>query len=137
MSTVGCYLDCTHASSRCQAGNFGEPRTSGSASPTSRVSAPLTRAKLQLSRRSLSFEAAHEGAIRRLRSVAMNRKRYCGPIPHLWGKTARLRSSVSGAGQVMAQFEELYLEEARDWWQFPEADFVAIGETAAAGGQLR
>lgn len=27
----------------------------------------------------------------------------------------------------MVQFEEQYLREARDWWQFPEGDFQATG----------
>src|SRR5690242_15077949 len=57
--------------------------------------------------------------------VMLSRKRYVGPIPHLWGKTALVRHSVCNASQVMAQFEELYLQEARGWWQFAESDFDA------------
>jgi hypothetical protein len=53
----------------------------------------------------------------------LSRKRYVGPISHLRDKTALVRPCVGNAGQVMAQFEELYLQEARGWWQFSEADF--------------
>lgn len=55
----------------------------------------------------------------------MSRKRYVGPIPHLRGKTALVRSRGGVQSQVMAQFEEPYLQEARGWWQFCEADFQA------------
>ena len=55
----------------------------------------------------------------------MSRKRYVGPIQHLRGKTSLVRSRVGAPGQVMAQFEEPYLQEARRWWQFCEADFHA------------
>lgn len=55
--------------------------------------------------------------------VMPSRKRYVGPIPHLGGKTALVRPCVGNAGQVMAQFEELYLQEAQGWWQFAESDF--------------
>jgi hypothetical protein len=30
---------------------------------------------------------------------------------------------MGAPGQVMVQFEEPYLQEARDWWQFAETDF--------------
>jgi hypothetical protein len=53
----------------------------------------------------------------------LSRKRYVGAIPHLRGKTAFVRPRVGSAGQVMVQFEEQHLQEARDWWQFTEADF--------------
>jgi hypothetical protein len=53
----------------------------------------------------------------------MIRKRYVGPILHLRGKTAFVQPRRDDAGQVMAQFEELYLREARGWWQFAAADF--------------
>ena len=33
---------------------------------------------------------------------------------------------VGTMGQVMAQFEEPHLQEARGWWQFSEADFEAV-----------
>ena len=55
----------------------------------------------------------------------MSRKRYVGPIPHLCGKTAFVEPRLGASGQVMAQFEESYLREARGWWQFAEADFEA------------
>ena len=55
----------------------------------------------------------------------MSRKRYVGPIPHLRGRTALVRSRVGAPSQVMAQFEEPYLQEARGWWQFCQADFQA------------
>jgi len=55
--------------------------------------------------------------------VLMIRKRYVGPILHLRGKTAFVQPRRDDAGQVMAQFEELYLREARGWWQFAAADF--------------
>jgi hypothetical protein len=56
----------------------------------------------------------------------MSRRRYIGPIPHLYGKTARVRACLAAQNQVMAQFEEQYLQEARGWWQFSEADFQSI-----------
>jgi len=59
--------------------------------------------------------------------TAMSRKRYVGPIPHLSGKTASVWPRVGVPGQVMAQFEEQHLQEARYWWQFPECDFQATG----------
>jgi hypothetical protein len=30
---------------------------------------------------------------------------------------------MGAPGQVMVQFEEPYLQEARDWWQFAETHF--------------
>jgi hypothetical protein len=30
---------------------------------------------------------------------------------------------VGASDQVMAQFEELHLQEARGWWQFSASDF--------------
>lgn len=56
----------------------------------------------------------------------MTRKRYVGPIPHLRGRAALVEPRVGAAGQVMAQFEESTLREARGWWQFSEADFDAV-----------
>jgi hypothetical protein len=53
----------------------------------------------------------------------LSRKRYVGAIPHLRGKTAFVRPRMGDPGQVMVQFEERYLQEARDWWQFAEAEF--------------
>jgi hypothetical protein len=53
----------------------------------------------------------------------LSRKRYVGAIPHLQGKTAFVRPRVGTASQVMVQFEEQHLQEARGWWQFAEADF--------------
>ena len=53
----------------------------------------------------------------------MGRARYVGQIPHLYGKTAMVRPQVCTPGQVMAQFEEQHLQEARGWWQFSETDF--------------
>ena len=50
--------------------------------------------------------------------LMLSRKRYAGSIPHLRGKTAFIRPRVGNSGQVMAQFEELHLQEARGWWQF-------------------
>ena len=61
------------------------------------------------------------------RVTAMKRRRYVGPIPHLSGKTAAVWPRAGVPGQVMAQFEEQHLKEARDWWQFPEGDFQAAG----------
>lgn len=55
----------------------------------------------------------------------MNRKRYVGPIPHLSGKTASVWPRRGVPGQVMAQFDDQHLQEARGWWQFPESDFHA------------
>jgi hypothetical protein len=55
----------------------------------------------------------------------LSRQRYVGAIPHLRGKTAFVRPRVGRPGQVMVQFEDPYLQEARGWWQFPESDFVA------------
>ena len=56
----------------------------------------------------------------------MSRKRYVGAIPHLRGRTALVVPRAGAAGQLMAQFEEHHLQEARDWWQFSEADFEAV-----------
>ena len=56
----------------------------------------------------------------------MNRKTYVGPIPHLQGRTAHVTPRVGAVGQVMVQFEERHLQEARGWWQFSEADFEAV-----------
>lgn len=55
------------------------------------------------------------------------RKRYVGPIAHLRGKTALVEPRVGMAGQVMVQFDEAHLREARGWWQFSEADFERSG----------
>ena len=55
----------------------------------------------------------------------MIRKRYVGAILHLRGKTAFVRPRVGDSGQVMAQFEDLHLQEARGWWQFSAVDFEA------------
>lgn len=63
----------------------------------------------------------------------MNRKRYVGPIPHLRGKTAFVWPTMGGTGQVMAQFEEPYLLEARGWWQFAETDFDGMAAAYAHG----
>jgi hypothetical protein len=57
--------------------------------------------------------------------VMLSHKRYVGAIPHLRGKTAFVRPRVGDPGQVMVQFEESYLQEARGWWQFAESDFEA------------
>jgi hypothetical protein len=43
----------------------------------------------------------------------LSRKRYVGAVPHLRGKT----------DQVMVQFEEWHLQEARGWWQFAATEF--------------
>ena len=51
------------------------------------------------------------------------RRQYVGPILHLQGKTAFVKPRASTPGQVMAQFEELHLREARGWWQFAATDF--------------
>lgn len=51
------------------------------------------------------------------------RQRYVGSIQHLRGKIALVRPRAGIAGQVMARFEEVYLQEARDWWQFAATDF--------------
>jgi len=55
----------------------------------------------------------------------LSRQRYVGAISHLHGKTAFVRPRVRDPGQVMARFEERYLQEARGWWQFAESDFEA------------
>lgn len=57
----------------------------------------------------------------------MDRKRYVGPIAHLRGKTALVEPRVGTPGEVMAQFEEVHLQEARGWWQFSRADFEILG----------
>ena len=62
----------------------------------------------------------------------MSRKRYVGPIPHLCGKTAFVEPRPGVPGQVMAQFEERNLQEARGWWQFSETDFEASGSNQRA-----
>jgi hypothetical protein len=56
----------------------------------------------------------------------MSRKRYVGPIPHLYGKTARVQPRSDARGEIMAQFEEHYLQEARGWWQFPDSHFETV-----------
>ena len=56
----------------------------------------------------------------------MNRKTYVGPIPHLRGRTALIAPRAGTASQVMAQFEERHLQEARGWWQFSAADFEVV-----------
>lgn len=66
----------------------------------------------------------------------MIRKRYVGPIPHLHGRTALVTPRVGAVAQVMAQFEEHHLQEARDWWQFSEADFEST-RTPALLNSLR
>jgi hypothetical protein len=53
----------------------------------------------------------------------MTHARYVGRIPHLCGKTAFVKPRPGVPGQVMAQFEEPALQEARGWWQFSAADF--------------
>jgi hypothetical protein len=53
----------------------------------------------------------------------MSRKRYLGPIPHLYGRTAFVEPRAGLPGQVMAQFDQPYLREARGRWQFAETDF--------------
>jgi hypothetical protein len=53
----------------------------------------------------------------------MNRQQYIGPIPHLRGRTAKVQARETSPGQVMAQFEDAYLMEARGWWQFAAGDF--------------
>jgi hypothetical protein len=55
----------------------------------------------------------------------MSRKRYIGPISHLRGKTALVEPRPGFLGQLLAQFEEPHLREARGWWQFPDTDFEA------------
>jgi hypothetical protein len=52
-----------------------------------------------------------------------SRKRYVGAISYLRGKIAFVRSRVRTPGQVMVQFEDLHLQEARGWWQFAASDF--------------
>jgi hypothetical protein len=59
--------------------------------------------------------------------VMLTRKRYAGPILHLRDKTAFVRPRVGNAAQVMTRFEELYLQEARGWWQLAAADFESAG----------
>jgi len=54
-----------------------------------------------------------------------SRKRYVGAIPHLRGRTAFVRPRLGNPGQVMVQFDEQHLQEARGWWQFAESDFEA------------
>jgi len=61
----------------------------------------------------------------------LNRKRYVGAIPHLRGKTAFVRPCVAKPGQVMVQFEEHHLQEARGWWQFAAADFGSPSDSYA------
>ena len=51
------------------------------------------------------------------------RKLYVGTIFHLRGKTAFVRPRADTPGQVMVQFEERHLQEARGWWQFAATDF--------------
>ncbi len=36
---------------------------------------------------------------------------------------AFVRERVGNTGEVMVQFEEPHLQEARDWWQFAATDF--------------
>ena len=60
-------------------------------------------------------------------SPAMGRKRYVGPIAHLRGKTALVEPRVEAAGQLMVQFDDPHLREARGWWEFSEADFERSG----------
>jgi hypothetical protein len=57
----------------------------------------------------------------------MGRKQYVGPIEHLRGKVALVEPRGGAVGQVMAQFEEPHLQEARGWWQFCETDFERFG----------
>jgi hypothetical protein len=52
------------------------------------------------------------------------RKRYVGAISHLRGRIAFVRPRVDTPGQVMVQFEEPHLQEARGWWQFAAIDFA-------------
>ena len=63
----------------------------------------------------------------------MSRKRYVGPIPHLCGKTAFVEPRPGISGQVLAQFEERYLREARGWWEFSAADFGALRPNQGEG----
>ena len=60
----------------------------------------------------------------------MSSKRYIGPIPHLCGKTAQVQPRVGIPRQVMAQFEEEHLKEARGWWEFCETDFQDVRATS-------
>jgi len=55
--------------------------------------------------------------------VLPSRKRYVGAIPHLRGRAAFVRPRMGAPGQVMVQFEERHLQEARGWWQFAATDF--------------
>ena len=57
----------------------------------------------------------------------ISRKRYVGLIPHLSGKIALVQPRAGIPGQVMAQFEDQYLKEARGWWEFCETDFELDG----------
>jgi len=66
----------------------------------------------------------HDCVVQATSVIAMpGRKRYVGEISHLRGKIAFVRPCVGTPGQVMAQFEDLHLLEARDWWQFAATDF--------------
>lgn len=53
----------------------------------------------------------------------LSRQRYVGAIFHLRGMRAFVRSRAGTPGQVMAQFEERHLQEARGWWEFAATDF--------------
>ena len=66
-------------------------------------------------------------AVRPPMDGGIDRKRYVGPIAHLRGKTALVEPRMGAPGEVMAQFEEVYLQEARGWWQFSRADFEILG----------
>lgn len=57
---------------------------------------------------------------------AMGRKRYVGPIAHLRGKTALVEPRTGAPTEVMAQFEEVHLQEARGSWQFSVSDFETL-----------
>ena len=43
------------------------------------------------------------------------------------GKTALVQPRLGIPGQVMAQFEEQHLKEARGWWEFCETEFQSDG----------
>ena len=58
----------------------------------------------------------------------LSRRRYVGPISHLRGKTAFVRTRVGNPSQVMAQFEEQHLQEAQGWWQFAESEFECAAD---------
>ena len=62
-----------------------------------------------------------------------SRKRYVGAIPHLRGKTAFVRPRVGNPEQIMVQFEEQRLQEARGWWQFAATDFESTADAYAHG----